>query len=57
MLRLAIFPVGFWLVRMILLGWQGRQDYDPLVFAMRDSTGIAIIMITITILFYAAGIV
>ena len=57
LLRLAIIPVAFWLIRMVLLGWQGQQDYDPLVFAMRDSTGIAIIAITIGILFYAAGIV
>ena len=41
---------------MVLLGWQGKQDYDPIVFAMRDKSGIGIIAVTVLILFYSAGI-
>ncbi|MBR9862614.1 MAG: UbiA family prenyltransferase [Rhodobacteraceae bacterium] len=55
MLRLAIIPLALWQIRMVLLGWQGKQDYDPIVFAMRDKSGIAIIVVTVLILFYAAG--
>ncbi|WP_069300386.1 UbiA family prenyltransferase [Neptunicoccus sediminis] len=55
MLRLAIIPLALWQIRMVLLGWQGKQDYDPIVFAMRDKSGIAIIAVTVLILFYAAG--
>lgn len=55
LLRLAIIPLAFWQVRMVLLGWQGEQDYDPIVFAMKDKTGLMVIAVTILILFYAAG--
>jgi 4-hydroxybenzoate polyprenyltransferase len=57
MLRLAIFPLALWQIRMIYLGWHGKQDYDPLVFAMRDTTGLLIIAITMLILFFAAGVI
>lgn len=56
LLRLAIIPLTFWQIRMVLLGWQGEQDYDPIVFAMRDRTGLAVIGVTVLILFYAAGV-
>ncbi len=56
MLRLAIIPLALWQIRMVLLGWQGKQDYDPIVFAMRDRTGLLIIAVIVLILFYAAGI-
>jgi 4-hydroxybenzoate polyprenyltransferase/phosphoserine phosphatase len=55
LLRLAIIPLALWQIRMVALGWQGKQDYDPIVFAMRDTTGILIVVITVLILFYAAG--
>lgn len=55
LLRLAILPLAFWQIRMVLLGWQGKQDYDPIVFAMRDKTGILIIAVTVLIMFYASG--
>ena len=57
LLRLAIIPLAFWQIRMVLLGWQGKQDYDPIVFAMRDRTGLAVIGVTVLILFYAAGVI
>lgn len=53
-LWLAMLPIGGWLVRMIVLGWQGKQDYDPIVFAMRDRYGIALIALALTIMFTAA---
>lgn len=55
LLRLAILPLALWQIRMVLLGWQGKQDYDPIVFAMRDKTGILIIAVTVLIMFYASG--
>ncbi|NOX73886.1 MAG: UbiA family prenyltransferase [Alphaproteobacteria bacterium] len=55
MLWLALIPIGAWLVRMVVLGWQGKQDYDPIVFAMRDKIGLAIIAVILAILFTAAG--
>jgi len=57
LLRLAIIPLALWQIRMVLLGWQGKQDYDPIVFAMRDKTGLAIMAVIVLILFYAAGMV
>lgn len=56
MLRIALVPVSLWMVRMIWLGWHGKQDYDPLVFAMRDKIGLGLIAATIAVLFYAAGV-
>ena len=56
LLRLAIVPLAIWQVRMVVLGWQGKQDYDPIVFAMRDKVGLAIIAVTVLILFTAAGV-
>jgi 4-hydroxybenzoate polyprenyltransferase len=53
---LALVPIAAWIVRMVWLGWTGKQDYDPIVFAMRDKYGIALILTTLTLLFYAAGL-
>jgi len=52
-LWLAMIPLGGWLVRMVALGWKGRQDYDPIVFAMRDRYGLALIALTLTFMFTA----
>jgi 4-hydroxybenzoate polyprenyltransferase len=52
----AMLPMALWLVRMVLLGWFGKQDYDPIVFAMRDKFGIGILMITLSLMFWAAGL-
>ena len=41
---------------MIWLGYHGKQDYDPIVFAMRDKHGLGLIMIMLAIMFYAAGL-
>lgn len=56
LLWLAAVPLVIWLVRMIWLGYTGKQDYDPIVFAMRDKLGLGLIMIMLTIMFYSAGL-
>ncbi|MGB3316800.1 MAG: UbiA family prenyltransferase [Albidovulum sp.] len=55
-LWIAMFPMAWWLIRMVLLGWSGKQDYDPIVFAMRDKFGIGLLMITLSLMFWAAGL-
>lgn len=55
-LWLALIPIALWLVRMVVLGYQGRQDYDPIVFALRDRMGLGLLMITLSLMFYAAGL-
>ena len=52
----AMIPMALWLVRMVALGWYGKQDYDPIVFAMRDKFGIGLLMITLSLMFWAAGL-
>lgn len=56
LLRLAIVPLALWQIRMVVLGWQGKQDYDPIVFAMRDKIGLLIIAVIVLIMVFAAGI-
>jgi 4-hydroxybenzoate polyprenyltransferase/phosphoserine phosphatase len=54
-LRLAAIPVALWLGRMIYRGWQGRMNYDPIVFALRDPIGLALMAIGGFMLVQAAG--
>ncbi len=54
-LRLTAVPVGLWLYRMIKTGMSGSQDYDPIVFALRDWKGLALIAATLALMFHAAG--
>jgi len=56
LLWLAMVPMGWWLVRMVALGWFGKQDYDPIVFALRDKFGLGILMMTLSLMFWAAGL-
>jgi len=56
LLWLAMLPLAVWLLRMVWLGYHGKQDYDPIVFAMRDKFGIGLILIQLSIMFYAAGL-
>jgi len=53
---LALAPIAAWLYRMVRLGYMGRMDYDPIVFAMTDIRGIGYLLITLSLLFYAAGL-
>ncbi|MEM9349105.1 MAG: UbiA family prenyltransferase [Pseudomonadota bacterium] len=55
-LWLAMIPIAAWLVRMVVLGYTGKQDHDPIVFALRDKTGIGMLLITLSMMFYAAGL-
>lgn len=52
----ALLPIAAWLIRMVRLGYFGKQDYDPIVFAMRDKRGLGLLMITLSMMFYAAGL-
>lgn len=56
LLWVALVPMGIWLVRMVTLGYYGRQDYDPIVFALRDKMGLGLLMITLSLMFWAAGL-
>ena len=56
LLWVALIPIAAWLIRMVKLGWEGRQDYDPIVFALRDRMGMGILLITLSLMFYAAGL-
>ena len=56
LLWVAMLPLAAWLFRMVSLGYKGKQDYDPIVFAMRDRHGISLIIFTLTLMFYAAGL-
>jgi len=55
-LWLAMIPLAMWLLRMLRLGYFGKQDYDPIVFAMRDKRGIGLLLLTLSMMFYAAGL-
>ena len=37
-----VIPISAWFFRMISTGWNGSQDYDPIVFAIRDRTGLVL---------------
>lgn len=56
LLWVAMVPVGAWLIRMVWLGYTGKQDYDPIVFALKDKLGIGLLLIALALLFYAAGL-
>ncbi|MEL6549290.1 MAG: UbiA family prenyltransferase [Pseudomonadota bacterium] len=55
-LWIAMVPMAAWLLRMVVLGYGGKQDYDPIVFALRDKMGVGILLITLSLMFYAAGL-
>lgn len=55
-LWVALIPLAFWLIRMVLIGWRGQMHYDPIVFALRDKIGVGIICFTLSLMFYAAGL-
>lgn len=56
LLWVALVPLAWWLIRMVRLGYLGKQDYDPIVFAMTDKRGIGILLILLSLLFYSAGL-
>lgn len=56
LLWVALVPVAAWLARMVILGYRGRQDYDPIVFALRDRAGLGLIFFALSFMFYGAGL-
>ena len=56
LLWVALVPIAWWLIRMVRLGYLGRQDYDPIVFALSDKRGLGLIMLVLALMFYAAGL-
>lgn len=56
LLWVAMVPLAWWLFRMVRLGYMGKQDYDPIVFALTDKRGIGILMILLSLMFYSAGL-
>ena len=56
LLWVALIPIAAWLNRMVRLGWYGKQDYDPIVFALKDKRGIGLLLITLSLMFYSAGL-
>ncbi|TCO69187.1 UbiA family prenyltransferase [Rhodovulum euryhalinum] len=56
MLWVALIPLAAWLVRMVVLGYRGKQDYDPIVFALRDRAGLGLVFFTLSFMFYGAGL-
>lgn len=54
-LRWCLIPMTAWMVRMISTGWNGTQNYDPIVFAMRDRYSLIFALATILGLFNAAS--
>ncbi len=56
LLWVALIPIAAWLYRMVRLGYMGRMDYDPIVFALSDRRGLGYLLITLSLMFYAAGL-
>ena len=54
-LRWCVIPISVWMFRMISTGWKGTQDYDPIVFAVRDRTGLVLSVIVVLGLLNAAA--
>lgn len=54
-LRWVAIPLTVWMVRMISTGWAGTQDYDPIVFALRDRYSLVFSVIVVLGLFNAAA--
>ncbi|WP_298494606.1 UbiA family prenyltransferase [uncultured Maritimibacter sp.] len=53
---LCLVPITWWLVRMVRLGYAGKMDHDPIVFALRDKRGIGLMLIVLALMFQAAGL-
>lgn len=55
-LRWVVIPVSAWMYRMIWTGWAGKQNYDPIVFAMRDRVGLSLAIVSVLGLYNAAAL-
>ncbi len=54
-LRWVAIPLSVWMTRMITTGWAGTQDYDPIVFALRDRYSLLFSIVVVLGLFNAAA--
>lgn len=54
-LRWVVIPLSAWMYRMIWTGWAGKQNYDPIVFAMRDRIGLSLAVVVVLGLYNAAA--
>jgi len=54
-LRWVGIPLAVWMTRMISTGWAGVQNYDPIVFALRDRYSLIFSVIVVLGLFNAAA--
>ena len=54
-LRWCVIPLSAWMYRMISTGWYGSQDYDPIVFALRDRYSLIFGAVTVLGLLNAAA--
>ncbi len=54
-LRWVAIPLAVWMTRMISTGWAGTQDYDPIVFALRDRYSLIFSVVVVLGLFNAAA--
>ena len=54
-LRWVAIPLSVWMTRMISTGWAGTQDYDPIVFALRDRYSLLFSIVVVLGLFNAAA--
>lgn len=55
-LRWCAIPVSVWLYRMIYTALDGKQDYDPISFAIRDRVSLALCAVTVAGLYNAAAV-
>lgn len=55
-LRWCVIPISAWMYRMISTGWAGRQNYDPIVYAMRDRIGLSLAIVVVLGLYNAAAL-
>jgi len=55
-LRWCAIPVSIWLYRMIYTSLVGKQDYDPISFAIRDPWSLLFCAITVAGLYNAAAV-
>lgn len=54
-LRWCAIPVSAWLYHMITTARDGRQNYDPITFAMRDKISLVLVGLTVLGLYNAAA--
>lgn len=51
LLALAVIPLIFWLVRIVQLGIDGREDYDTVAFVLHDGVGWGILFAGLVLIY------